>query len=247
MAKLHEILAVEGDLDGTFKKLQDETKKIFSKPSMFIGMHKSCRMFDAEDTAPPDEFQEMVTTVQDKLDYLAEAGVKYYNAVYQKDATNTVASADITLPDGTVLLASMPATFLLGLENKLKKLREVYEAIPTLQQGQAWEIREDLGKYIFGTIHPELKLKTAKKFKYQVLYEATDKHPAQIERWEEQVPVGEFKMDVTTGMVTPARKSELIGRLDVLIQATKKARQRANSEKLNTTKVASTIFNYINS
>lgn len=246
MAKLHEVLAVEGDLDGTFKKLQDETKKIFGKPSMFIGMHKSCRMFDAEDTAPPDEFQEMVTTVQDKLDYLAEAGVKYYNAVYQKDVTNTVARADVVLPDGTVLLENMPATFLLGLENKLKKLREVYEAIPTLQQGQAWKERDDLGKNIFGTVNSDRKLKTAKKFKYQVLYEATDKHPAQIEKWEEQVPVGEFKMDVTSGMVTPARKSELIGKLDALIQATKKARQRANATKLDTTRIADIVFHYIN-
>jgi hypothetical protein len=245
MGKLHEILAVEGDLDGTFKKLQEETKKIFGKPNYFVGFHKQCKMFTEGDIAPPDEFQEITTTVQAKLDYLSIAGVKYFDAVFQKDVTNSIAKADIILPDGTTLLSDMPATFLLGLENKLRKLRDVYDALPTLQQGVKWEEQAGLGKGVYQAVNPDKKVKTAKQFKHQVLYEATDKHPAQIEKWEEQVPVGEYITTVVSGMITPARKAELLGRLDELIQATKKARQRANTATLETSKVGSVIFEHL--
>ena len=245
MAKLHEVLAVEGDLEGTFKKLSLETHKTFSKPALFTGMHKTCEMFNEGDIAPPDEHQEMTTTVREKLEYLAKAGVKYFNTVFSKDATNCVASANVEV-DGKVLLENVPATFLLGLENKLKKLREVYESIPTLQQGIKWEKDETLGEGVYVSVHPDVKLKTAKQFKHQVLYEATEKHPAQIEKWEEQVPVGQYITNIHSGMFTPARKSEVLGKIDKLIQAVKKARQRANTTELVKRDVGNTIFDYIN-
>ena len=40
MGKLHELLAVEGDLQGTVKKLSAETMRTFSKSEGFLGQHR---------------------------------------------------------------------------------------------------------------------------------------------------------------------------------------------------------------
>ena len=245
MGKLHEILAVEGDLEGRSKVVVDETKKVFGKAALFTGVTRTCDMYDAADKAPPAEFQEMTTTVEKRLTYATGFLSAYFDAVLTKDATNCVAKGDIVLEDGTVLFNDVPVTFLLGLESKLKHVRDTYAAAPTMQQGIKWEPREDLGAGVYAMANPPKKLKTAKKFKFQILYEATDKHPAQIEKWEEQVPVGEYTEDITNGMLTPARKSELLGNIDTLIQAVKKARQRANTTTLEERKIGQKLFEFI--
>ena len=84
------------------------------------------------------------------------------------------------------------------------------------------------------------------KFKSQVLYKATVEHPAQIEKWEEQVPVGKYVKKVWSGMLTPARKSELLGNIDKLISAVKKARQRANATVVVKLNVGQKFIDFIN-
>lgn len=80
----------------------------------------------------PEEHKEMVTTVHDKLDYMLNQHiVPYLDAVLQKERANQDAKADIVV-DGIVLAKDVPATFLLGLEEKLKRVHEVLDKIPTL-------------------------------------------------------------------------------------------------------------------
>lgn len=245
MGKLHELLAVEGDLDGTFKKIIEETTNTFAKkPALFFGFHKKLEMFDENASKAPDEMQELAETVHDKLDYTAEHIIRYIDAICQKDKTNQVATADLTV-DGVVIGKNLPATFLLGLENKLKLIRKIYAAIPTLPPGQKWDKSTTRGAHVFEMTHPEEKFKTAKAFKHQVLYEATEHHPAQIEKWEETENVGRYVTNRWSGMISPAQKSALIGRLDKLIRATKKARQRANTAEVVETYIGKELFTYI--
>lgn len=245
MSKLHEILAVESDLQNTAFKIMDEAKKTFSgRPAHFFGYHKKLDNYDESAPETPEEHQAMVTTVQDKLDYMKEHVTRYFDVVAQKDVTNQKACADVIV-DGDTLLEKVPATFLLGMETKLKKLRDVYDAIPTLPPGVIWEADISQGPNIFRTKYPEKKFKTAKTFQHKVLYDATDKHPAQIERWEEDVPVGMYITERWSGMISPAQKSVLLGRIDKLLRAVKKARMRANTEEVEDLNVGDKIFGYI--
>jgi len=248
MSKLHELLAVESDLESVSKKTTEEAIKTFkSKTQHFLAMHRVCEMFDEEsrDQAPPDEFLSMVTTVHDKLDYVGGKIGKYYDAVLQKELTNQTTKADLVI-DGKVIEKDLPATFLLGLETKLKKIRELYESIPTLAPGVEWVPDENQGSDVFKMKHPEEKYKTAKTFQHKVLYDATKEHPAQIERWEETVNVGKFTKDVWSGMISSADKAILLGRLDKLLQAVKKARQKANNIKVIKRDIGRTLLDYIN-
>jgi hypothetical protein len=247
MSKLHEVLAVEGDLEGIYKKILEETKVTFTKKAdHFFGHLKKLEMFneDAKNEEMEDH-KEMVTTVKEKLDYAAGPIIRYFDAVLQKEKTNQRATEDLVVDDITIA-TGVPATFLLGLETKLKHVRAMYEAIPTLPPGNTWEEAEDLGSGVFKLKHPDEKLKTAKTFMHKVLYEATDKHPAQIEKWEEQRPVGRYTTDTWTGMLSPAEKSILLGRIDKLLQSVKKARQRANTAKVVESTIGKEIFDYIN-
>jgi hypothetical protein len=246
MGKLHELLAVEGDLKGTVSKLSAEATKTFSKSEMFLGQHRHLRMFNADnqDNVVGDEYREMVTTVPAKLEYLSDAYIKYFDAVLQKELTNQTAVADLVV-DGSVLATGLPATFLLGMESRLKEFRQVLEGTPTLAPGVAWEKDENAGKGVYKMKSAEEKMKTAKTFMHKVLYEATDRHPAQIEKWEEQVAVGKYITNVSCGMLSPADKSSLLARVDNMIQGVKKARMKANMTEVVEREVGTQMFKYI--
>jgi len=253
MAKLHELLAVEGDLDGTQKKIVEETIVTFTKKaSHFNGGEKTLQMFDKDEIEVVGR-QEMVTTVDDKLDYQSNSVIRFLDAVLQKETTNQQAVANIEM--GTFNLAeNVPATFLLGLEAKLKNLRKVYEAIPTLPPGIKWDKDPNLGKNIYRRVHPEEAPKTAKTFKHRVLVEAQfpkegeggTSLPAQIEKWEENIDVGKYTTTQWSSMITPTEKSGYLDRIDHLIRAVKKARQRANATKVTIGHIGQALFNYIN-
>lgn len=247
MARLHEILAVEPDAEGVAKKVIAEAEITFGKRAEhFMSSEKVLQMDDASSTEDGlTERKAMVTTVHDKLAYVAEQVSRYLNVVAEKEATNQYARAELVV-DG-ISFGSFPATFLLGLEVKLKNLRLLYEAIPTLQPGIEWERDPSEGEFVYRTKHPEVKIRTAKTFMSKVLYQATDKHPAQIEKWEEQKPVGKYVVTTKSSMLSVAEKSAILGRLDRLIQAVKKARQQANMQEVVPQEgVGESLFKYIN-
>ncbi|MEJ2418079.1 MAG: hypothetical protein P8Y45_14355 [Exilibacterium sp.] len=245
MGKLHELLSVEGDLEGTFKAILAETSHSFAKkPGLYFGFHKRLEMFDEGAPEPPAEVQEMTTTVMEKMRYAAGHIIRYLDAIYQKEATNQVAQADLVV-DGQVIAAGLPATFLLGLEARLKKVRETVAAMPTLPFGKKWVVDTTRGEDVYRCETPDEKFKTAKTFRHKVLYEATEHHPAQIEKWEETENVGKYIVDTWSGMISSAQKSALLGRLDKLIQGAKKARQRANTEEVLKLHIGDALFKYL--
>lgn len=253
MGKLHELLAVEGDLEGQAKKILVETSHTFStKPQHFFQFDKVCEMFDEDDAPMPTEHLEMVATVRAKLEYTNGYLIKYADALLQKEATNQVAKADLIV-NGVTIGKDLPATFLLGLENRLKLWRSTYQAIPTLQPGRDWLRDESFGDDCYKDANPEEKLRTAKKFKHQVLVPTQfppegrggASLPAQIEKWEEQVPVGKFVTNRWCSMMTPAEKSAILTRFDDLIMAVKKARQTANRTDVLKVNVGENILGFI--
>lgn len=247
MAKLHELLAVESDLKNIAELTIEETKNTFDKkPTHFMKIFKKLEIFEADGVQHPEEHISMVTTVNDKLAYTQKSIIRYLNVVYQKERTNQIAKSNIEI-DGKIIAEDVPVTCLLGLETKLKKIRELYSKIPTLQPGKDWVLDENEGKNIYVSLHDEEKLKTKKVFAHQVLYEATKEHPAQIEKWEETKNVGKYIGKVWSSMLSPAEKSSLLFKIDTLLQAVKKARQRANGEKVIKETIGEKLFNYINS
>lgn len=249
MGKLHEILAVEGDLAGTAKKLSEEAQNTFGKkPTHFLSDTKVTTYFDDNKSQLNTTVQTaMVETVGGKLGYLAPALARYYDVYATKEATNQIAVADVVLPGGQTFLKAVPATVLLGMETKLKELRGVYEAIPTLQPGILWEADPTSGHGVYRSKNPESRFVTEKIMSAVVLAEATKEHKAQVKEVVNDVPVARSEITHQSGMISPADKSDVLSRIDVLIRATKEARQRANSvEVVKVDGLGVTILDYIN-
>lgn len=247
MSKLHELLAVEGDLAGTYAKIMAETKVNFTKHAdRYFGQHTRVEMFDENAPKEADVHKEMDDTVSAKIDYTTEHIIRYLDVVLQKEKTNQGAVADLIV-DGVTISTEVPATFLLGLESKLKKIRDdVYASIPTLQPGVKWEEDKTVGEGVFKRTYPDEKFRTKKVLKNHVKAKATDRHPEQVEVYTEDVKIARIITDTWCGMISPAQKSAILGRIDKLIRAVKKARQQANSTEVVKATIGKEIFNYIN-
>lgn len=245
MGKMHELLAVEADLANTAKAVMDEALTTFSKKAEhFMGSTRTLTHFDAaragEDTA---EQKAMVTTVDDKLGYVLGKVAPYWDALFQKEATNQDATADLEI-DGVTIASNVPATFLLGMESRLKGMRDLILAIPTLNPNQVWVEDPTLGDGVYRSESPP-SMRTEKTLRYKVMVDATDRHPAQVEKWNEDVAVARIEVKLQSGMWTVRRKSEVLDNVDKLLEAVKKARQRANLAEVDTRKVASALVNAI--
>lgn len=245
-SRLHEVLAVEGDLEGSSKKVVAEAINTFTKKNdHFMAFNKTYHPFrEGKEHEMPSEQKELVTTVEAKLNHAFNAVNSYYDAVAQKECTNQTAKADLIV-NGVCLAKDLPATFLLGLETKLKDLRKLVEVVPTLQPGVTWEEDKQLGEGVFKSAVQQERMRTEKRMKPVVLYEATDKHPAQVKESTEDVAIGKYVQTDWSGMISPAAKSRMLARADALIQGVKKARQRANQTEVVNVQIGKVLTDFI--
>lgn len=245
MGKLHELLAAEEDARGTAKKILSEGIKTFKDKDQHFD--SKLLVFQPVEENAADEVEGetvMVETISGKVKYICKIFGKYLDAVYQKELTNSEAKADIVLSDGTELAKDVPATALLSIEKELAALMVAYNAIPTLAPAIPWTDCPDKGKGIRENI--DIRKRTKKVEKHEVIVPPTDKHPAQVAKITQDVVIGNVKAIVTTSKLTPAEKSDLIARINEVKTAVKKARMRANRQEVKVQKIADNLFDYIN-
>ena len=247
MSKLHELLAVIGSLEKTAINVIREAKETFEhrKPH-FSGSVRRYVPFDGDkvDQEATTEHKEMVTTVPKKLKYVFGPVVKWLDGELQRETTNQNAKADITV-GGEVLAKDVPATFLLGLEAKLKHIRDLIFSVPTLAPGIAWTKDESQDDDVYVTVHPEESFKTRRVTRPLELSPATEHHPAQVDTYQEEENIGKYTKITWSGMLSPADKSRILGNVDTLIAAVKAARMRANNTDVVKANIGATVAKFI--
>lgn len=179
-------------------------------------------------------------TVPDSLNYLAMILGGYWDVMFQKEATNQLAKADIVV-DGVVVLKDMPVTFLLCMENRLKDLRPVFENIPTLAPGVAWTLDPSYGKHVYRA-PITIDVKTREEVTYPHIFEPTDKQPGQYVTAKAQTNIGKYSTNEWSGLISSAEKARLLENFDKIIGAVKQARQRANNIDAVTDKVSGQLL-----
>jgi hypothetical protein len=241
--KLHALLAVEGDIKVRAEKILTEAKKTFKdKGAHFTETTRVYNPLNEDGYTEPDEHDPMVTTVDEKLAYVEEHLTRAFDVTLQKEKTNTMASADLIV-DGQTIATAVPATVLLNFESKIKDIRSLYAAIPTLPPGTRWaEDKTRDGVFVAPDKKTYRKEKTTVPV---VLYEATEKHPAQVQTVNKDIPVGTITTSVKNGCWTVARKSKALARIDALLEATKRARQSANAAVAVEDTIGKQLFEYI--
>lgn len=241
MAKMHELLAVEPDLVGTAQAIIDEGVKTFQKRGeLFAGLCKTYQPLEEGGTSYPPEITQVVETVPSKLQYIADAVVKALDAVLTKEMNNTKTSA--TLEVEGIKYGEFPATVFLALEKQLKEFRRVVLSVPTLDSTHLWRADPDRNDIrLTDTIKTQ---RTEKQPIVIVKYEATKEHPAQTELITKDVVVGDWSTIRASGMISPREKSELLTRIDLIIRAVKRARQRANDLEIKHVFVGKKLLDY---
>lgn len=245
MGKLHELLAVESSLEKTTRKLCDESKRTLDKENLFAGQTRRLEMLDVEQSAyNMKDTQELTSTVDENLNYTFAELAKYWDVVYQKDLGNQKALGNIVV-NGRELAADIPATTLLGLESKLVKVREVLEKAHTLAPGIKWipDTQERAGVWV--AAEDQIQFKTEKETEFKIAAPATKEHPAQVRELSRTRNTGKFTTTKQSGLLTPLEKAERIQRVDTLINAVKRARNRANDVEVENNKIGAALIGYI--
>lgn len=245
MPKLHELLAVMADTTNASQAVTSETSSVFTKKAdHFRGHSKTVTYFDdAREGENTKQSKMIVTSVSDKLDHTFKIVGRHYDALFQLEEANGRARADLIV-DGTTIMKNVPATFLLGMESRLKAVKEMIIGIPTLDPSVRWDEDKSSGEGHYRGA-PVIGMKGEKTLKFLTVAEATVQHPAQVEKWNEDVPVARIETTHTSAMLTPHEKSAMMLRVDKMISAVKKARQRANTVDVTDSTIAAEIFGYI--
>lgn len=239
MGKLHELLAVEGELASRANDALKAAKELFGNPQKLMGQVRKYRPLTEDGKTQPDEITNLSTTVALEVKPMFQAFGAWMDASIQKEVTNQATKATIELGSEKF---DLPAPALLNLESKLANLRSVMEAIPTNDTTERWEWDAETESYVSA---PRTTFRTEKLPKAFVAYEATDKHPAQVQVFTEDVRVGEWTTIIKSGMLSPSQKRDMMARLDKVIAAVKKARQRANDIEVAEIHIADALLSYI--
>jgi len=139
----------------------------------------------------------------------------------------------------------LPATGLLGLESRLRKIADLLRTIPTLPQGIEWKPDEVAGDGVWAATQPTQSRRTEKTMVPVVLSEATKEHPAQVTTVNKDVVIGKIEASHTSGLMPASQKQRIVDRMETLIAAVKQARQRANSVEVRQIAAAEDILGYV--
>jgi hypothetical protein len=241
MAKLNQIIAIEKGVKGQSLRDLTDAHQLLQKPSMLNGISRTYRPKDEEGEQLPPESTRVQVKAEEVIEQTVEILVKLFDVTATKDWANTKARADVVV-NGKVLLAQVPATYLLFLEKQLVDIHTFVKKLPVLDAADTWTF--DASSDCWAT-EPAQTIKTKKIPRNHVKAEATEHHPAQVEVYYEDVAVGYWRTVKFSGALPAKRVNDLLERVETLQQAVKFAREEANSIDVEDQKLGETIFRYI--
>lgn len=242
--KLHQILALEktakATTEGAVTRAYHDAKKV----ALFQGLTRTYQpVDDADRDQLPPENKKVQLTAEQVLARAAEAWVRQSDVVATKDDTNTRARADV-LVGGDVLLSSVPVTTLLYLEKMLINVRAMVQALPVLDPEVEWGSELDPVTGLWRS-KAEETVRTKKVPKAFVKAPATEKHPAQVDTYTEDVIVGKWNRTLFSGALPAGRKLELLRNVEELQESVKLAREYANQAEVRDVHIGAKVFGYL--
>jgi hypothetical protein len=246
MTQLNQVLAIEKGVKNTHTRVITDTYHRLQKGSLWTGETRTYEpTFTADGEEPerrPAQESRVQATVRQAVEDIRGPLARLFDIVYEKDATNQVSKADITV-DGAVLATGVPATYLLFLEKQLTDLRTLINTLPVLDPAYRWEWDQDAGVYRSAPTTTQSQ-KVVKKA--LVLYPATDKHPAQTQPYDETVTVGNWTVTNFSGAMSAEDRKALDARIGRLLEVVKQAREKANqTEVVDSDRIGATLVDYI--
>ncbi len=239
--KLNQILAIEKTAKQDGERLLTGVHHTLQKPAMLSGISRSYKPKDDEGEQLPPESTRVQVTVERALTDVSVALTRMWDVAATKDFTNCRARADIVV-DGNVLVDNVPVTHLLYLEKQLLSLLTFVRKLPVLDPSENWSRDEATDAW---RTQATQTVRSKKVPRNHVKAPATDRHPAQVEMYFEDVLVGYWTTVKFSGAAPATRINQLGERIIKLAAAVKMAREHANSIEVEDVNVGQKIFGYL--
>jgi hypothetical protein len=239
--KLNQIIAIEkGTKSRTLADLT-QAHHALQKPALLAGIARNYTPKDDAGEQLPPESTRVQVRAEEMVSDTAEILSKLFDVTATKDWANCTAKADVVV-DGKTILQGVPVSYLLFLEKQLVDIHTFVKKLPTLDPSETWKF--DHGQNCYAT-EPVGTVKTKKVPKNHVKAEATDKHPAQVEVYHEDVLVGTWKTIKYSGAMPASRVNDILERVEKFQEAVKFAREEANSVVAPEVKTGEKVFKYL--
>lgn len=243
---LHTFIAVRDGIKNRRAETLTAAHRTSEKSDLYEGHTRTYRPKNDDGDQLPDENKNVQFNADTALNQLVVAVSDHWNLTASVDTGNQYARADVVVeqPDGTsrVVLEDVPATFLLFLARELDDVYKFIKSLPTLDPGARWHYDEAVAAYVSDPIE---SYRTQKTLRNHVLYEATERHPAQVQTFTEDKVVGYWTHTRRSGALSLERKTLLLQRVNALKVAVSEARERANQVDVAPRHVARAVFDYL--
>jgi len=239
--KLNQVIAIEkGTKSRTLAELTAAHHDLQKTP-LLSGIARTYKPKDDEGDQLPPESTKVQVRADEIVSRTVETLTKLFDVTATKDWANCHAKANVEV-DGQLLLRDVPVTYLLFLEKQLVDLHTFVKKLPVLDPSESWV--RDASTDTWAT-EASVTVKTKKVPRNHVKAEATEKHPAQVEVYYEDVIVGTWRTVKFSGALPAARQNELLERVERLQEAIKLAREEANAAEAKEVKTGEKVLRWI--
>lgn len=239
--RLNQLIAVRKGVRSTASAKLIRLNGDLQKAVLLSGISRTYRKINDLDPDLPGESTRVQRMVGKGLLEMRDVMTRLFDVTAAVDWTNAVASADVVV-DGQVLIAGAPVPFLLFLEKQIVEIRNFVSNLPVLDPAEKWVWSDDAAAWAAG---PATTTRTQKVMRNHVLAEATDKHPAQVQPYQEDVIVGYWDTMKFSGAVPASRRGELLDRITELSDGVKFAREQANMTEVHDPNPAAPLFTWL--
>ena len=205
--KLNQIIAVEKGVKSKAFADLSEAHHAVQKTGPLAGLSRAYQPKDEEGEQLPAESTRVQIKSEDILREVAGTLTRLFDVTATKDWTNCVARADVVV-DGRTIAAGVPVTYLLFLEKQLVDMHTFVKKLPVLDAAESWIRDDSTDSWRTEAVRTN---RTKKVPRNHVKAEATEKHPAQVETYMEDVVVGYWKTLKFSGALPSIRAAQLQG------------------------------------
>jgi hypothetical protein len=244
-ALLNQVIAVRAGVKNDSEKNLTKVYHLLQRSELLTGLSRTYTPKDDEGFRFPAETTNVQVTAELVLKNITADLGRLFDVTAALDWTNQHARADVVLlngPEPVVLLTDVPVSYLMFLEKQLVNMESLIRKLPILPATENWTFDPASDTYrsdAVGTV------KTAKVRRNHVLAEATDRHPAQVESYTEDVPIGTWSTVKFSGAIPASRANKMLARVTALMQAVKFAREQANLESVVDPKPGRRVLDYL--
>jgi hypothetical protein len=244
--RLNQIIAIEKGLKtkdyGDFSKLH----KLVQSSEGIKGISRLYQKRDEDGADYPSEKKEVQVRVKDIIRDVTPKIQEIFDVTATKDFANTKAKADIVIDADTdnpqTLIKDVPVSYLLWVEKQLNDIYTFVSKLPTLPTQENWTWDDNKGCY---RTDVSKTIKTKKTVKPIVMYEATEHHPAQVEKVSEDIPIGHYDVTHFSGALPVQEVENMKDRVKKLQIAVKFAREQANNTEAPKQRIGEKILGYV--